>query len=259
MGACEVDGAFQAGQALALIGPDVGSEPEALGGVFEIDGRDVASMTLDHPEWGVNRRRRAFPTRREADRALRVAPADHAKTIVVAIPDGVEACAGADFETPERQASLLGDLQKTSDQHARPANLVSLWGRSKKSTNGGLMRSDNVKNDGPQWLDWRRARRIARDKRRRRPGQNERMQRSRHPERQGVRDRIAGPTERQFRAGAAGCDVVSQNRKQPRREGRGELFTPPDLFVECVENLLPILIVIWNTHERTHFSLEAAA
>jgi hypothetical protein len=70
------------------------------------------------------------------------------------------------------------------------------------------------------------------------------VQRSRHPESQGVRDRIASPPERQLRAGAAGCDVVSQNRKQPRCEWRGELFTPPDLLVERIENRLPILIVI---------------
>ena len=50
VGACEVDGAFQTEQALALIGPDVGSEAQALGGVFEIDWRDVASMALDHTE-----------------------------------------------------------------------------------------------------------------------------------------------------------------------------------------------------------------
>jgi hypothetical protein len=193
VGACEVDGAFQTGQALALIGPDVGSEAEALGGVFEIDWRDVASLTLDHTEWGVDRRRRAFPTGREADGAQWVAPADRAETIVIAIPDGVEACARADFETPEREASLLGDLQKTSDQHARSTNLVRLWGRNKKSTNGALMLSDDVENDGPQWLDWRRARRIARDKCRRRPGQGERVQRSCHPESQGVRDRFASP------------------------------------------------------------------
>jgi hypothetical protein len=62
----------------------------------------------------------------------------------------------------------------------------------------------------------------------------ERVQRACHPESQGVRDRIAKPPERQFRTGAAGCDVVSQNRKQPRREWRTELFTPPDLLVECV-------------------------
>jgi hypothetical protein len=201
-------------------------------------------MTLDHTEWGVDRRRRAFPTGREADWALWIAPADRAETIVIAIPDGVEACARADFETQERQASLLGDLQKTSDQHARSTNLVRLRGRNKKSTNAALMLSDDVENEGPQWLDWRRARRIARDKCRRRPGQGERAQRSCHPESQGVRDRIARPPERQFRTGAAGCDVVSQNRKQPRREWRTELFTPPDLLVECVENRLPILIVI---------------
>ena len=106
------------------------------------------------------------------------------------------------------------------------------------------MLPDDVEHNGPQRLDWRRARRIARDKRKRRPGQGERVQRSRHPESQGVRDWIARPTERQFCAGAAGGDVVSQNRKQARREGRGELFTPPDLLVECVENRLPILIVI---------------
>ena len=163
---------------------------------------------------------------------------------MIAIPDGVEACARADFETPERQASLLGDLQKTSDQHARSTNLVRLWGRNKKSTNGALMLSDDVENDGPQSLDWRRARWIARDKCGRRPGQGERVQRSCHPESQGVRDRIARPPERHFRTGAAGCDVVSQNRKQPRREWRTELFAPPDLLVECVENRLPILIVI---------------
>ena len=61
--------------------------------------------------------------------ALRVAPADRAETIMIAIPDGVEACARADFETPKRQASLLGDLKKTSDQHARSTDLVRLWGR----------------------------------------------------------------------------------------------------------------------------------
>jgi hypothetical protein len=65
-----------------------------------------------------------------------------------------------------------------------------------------------------------------------------------HPESQGVRNRIAKPPERQLRAGAVGRDVVSQNRKEPRREWRGEPFAPPDLLVECVENRLPILIVI---------------
>jgi hypothetical protein len=244
VGAREVDGAFQTRQALTLIGPDIGSEAKALGRIFEIDWRDVASMTLDHPERGVDRRRRAFPPGREADRAVRVAPADRAETIVVAIPDGVKARARADFKTPERQASHLGDLQKTSDKYAGSTNLVRLWGRDKKSANGAAMFSDDVENDGPQWLDWRRARRIARDKRRRRPGQGERVQRSRHPESQGVGDRIARPPERQLRAGPAGCDVVSQDREKPRREWRGELFTPPDLLVERVENRLPILIGI---------------
>src|ERR1700722_20051150 len=100
MGACEGDGSLQAGQALALIGPDVGSEAEALGGVFEIDGRDVASITLDHTEWGVDRRRWAFPTGREADGALGVAPADRAETIGIGMPQGVEACARAALGTP---------------------------------------------------------------------------------------------------------------------------------------------------------------
>ena len=44
----QVDGAFQTGEALALIGPNIGPESQALGGVFEIDWRDVASKTLNH-------------------------------------------------------------------------------------------------------------------------------------------------------------------------------------------------------------------
>src|ERR1700722_1229663 len=153
MGAREVDGAFQTGQALALIGPDVGSEAKALGWIFEVDWRDVASMTLNHTERSVDRRRRAFPTGRDADWAVRVAPADRAETIMIAIPDGVEACARADFETPKRQASLLGDLENTSDQHARSTDLVRLWGRDKKGANGALMLEDDLANDGPQLLD----------------------------------------------------------------------------------------------------------
>jgi hypothetical protein len=70
------------------------------------------------------------------------------------------------------------------------------------------------------------------------------VQRSSHSESQGVGNRIAGPPARQFRSGAAGCNVVSQNREQPCREWRSELFTPPNLLVECVENCLPILIGI---------------
>ena len=41
VGAREVDGAFQTGLALALIGPDVGSEAEALGG----SSRSIGAMS----------------------------------------------------------------------------------------------------------------------------------------------------------------------------------------------------------------------
>jgi hypothetical protein len=70
------------------------------------------------------------------------------------------------------------------------------------------------------------------------------VQRCGRSERQGVRYRIARPRAHQFRAGPAGCDVVSQDREQPRRERRAEAFTPPDLFIECVENRLPVSIMI---------------
>ena len=54
------------------------------------------------------------------------APADSAELVAIAIPDGVEAGARADFETPERQTRLLGDLQKTSDQDARSTHFIRL-------------------------------------------------------------------------------------------------------------------------------------
>jgi hypothetical protein len=65
-----------------------------------------------------------------------------------------------------------------------------------------------------------------------------------HPESQGVRYRIARSCAHQFRAGPAGCNVLSQDREQPRRERRAEAFTPRDPFIECVEDELPLSIMI---------------
>ena len=96
-----------------------------MSGVFEIDWCDVASKTLDHADRGVDRRRGSLPTRRDAHGALRVAPAGSAEAIMIAIPDGVQACAGADFEKPERETRILGDLEKPpTSTPDRPTSFV---------------------------------------------------------------------------------------------------------------------------------------
>ena len=107
--------------------------------------------------------------------------------------------------------------------------------------------------DEPQLIDRCSVRRIAGDQSGRSLCQNERVQRSSHPEGQGICDRIARPRTHQFCVDPASCNVIRQDGQQPRSEWRAQTFTPPNLFGERIENGLPISIIFRTGHPRLRF------
>ncbi len=126
-GQCALDGGFQPGQALELIGPDVGLEPSPRHRVAHVHRRAVAGRPLDDLHTRVQGRRRAAPVGVQPDPGAVVAPASGlAQVVVIAVPELVEPGAGGDLEAPDRQAGRRRHRQEAGQQGNGPAGLIGL-------------------------------------------------------------------------------------------------------------------------------------
>jgi hypothetical protein len=109
-----------------LVGPDVGEQPAALGGIGQVGGRrsqaarSITSIRASSGGSGPG------PVAGNDHRRGGIAPAGVAQLVAEAIPVEVQAGAGARLEGAERQAGLGGDGEEAGQQDGRAAHLVGL-------------------------------------------------------------------------------------------------------------------------------------
>ena len=163
------------------------------------------------------------------------------------------------FRGVEAAGRLLGDLQKPPDQHARPSDLVRLRGRRKKSPNGTLMLPDDAKDNWAQLLHGRRARGIAGDEN---GADSDKASACKAPAILRARASATGsPGHARTNSALVPPAAMSSAKtvSSPGRKRRAQAFTPTNLFGECAENRLPIVIIIRAVHPRLRFASEPAA
>ncbi|MCY1240563.1 hypothetical protein D9M72_534180 [compost metagenome] len=119
------EGKARALEPIPLIGPDVGHEPQPVGGGGGIERVEITTGPVCHRDFR-DGRGRSGPARFDHDGRCRVAPGGIAKPIAIAIPMQVEAGAGADFRQDQRLAEQICKRQEAGKQRTGAANLVGL-------------------------------------------------------------------------------------------------------------------------------------
>ena len=123
---CQCDRAFEARDALRLVGPHVGHQAVCFAWRAEVDRGAIAAAPFDHAwqardAWPVS-----IPVGLHGHGRVRVSDMVSPKVIAEAVPEKVEAGTRADFQDAQRQSRQRCDARIGRHQHGRATDFVGL-------------------------------------------------------------------------------------------------------------------------------------